>query len=166
MGTHVPRESLLKTIKPLAPAKLYEDIKRVLYQGSPARLVGKSSHENFLQFKRYGNHPTITNNVDRTLTIINKEERNNFLFALPCWLSRFLPHLHLTPQGLVMIEGKKDRLVFDGSFKFAHDTESVNSWTHKQHEPPLVFPQSFVAHLQRIYNLRISYICQKRGTKI
>ena len=56
-----------------------------------------------------------------------------------------------------MIEGKKDRLVFDGSFKFAHDTGSVNSWTHKKHEPPLVFPQSFVAHLQQIYNLRITY---------
>ena len=56
-----------------------------------------------------------------------------------------------------MIEVKKYRLVFDGSFKFDHDTGSVNSWTHKKHEPPLVFPQFFTCHLKRIYNLRITH---------
>ena len=131
MGTHLPSESLLNILKPLASEKLYEDVRLVLYQGSPAHLVGELSYDNFLQFKRYGNHPTITKNLERTLAIINKEERNNFLFTLTYWMSRFLPQLHLTPKGLVMIEGKKDRLLFNGSFKFAHNTGSVNSWTQK-----------------------------------
>ena len=91
------------------------------------------------------------------MAIINKEERNCFLFPLPCWLDRFIPHMHLTPQGLVIVEGKNDRLVFNGSYRINAESTCVNQWTHKSNEPTLEFPQAFHNHLQRIYNLRLSY---------
>ena len=91
------------------------------------------------------------------MALINKEEKNRFLFALPTWFTRFIPHLHLIPQALVISPGKNDRLIFDGSFAINADSEYVNNWTNKVNEPPLVFPASFIKHLTRIYNLRITY---------
>ena len=58
---------------------------------------------------------------------------------------------------MVMIEGGKDRLIFDASFPVDQDSQYVNVWTNKANEPPLVFPLSFHHHLTRIYNLRITY---------
>ena len=47
---------------------------------------------------------------------MNKEDRNQFIIPLPSWLTRFIRHLHITPQGLVIKPGKNDRLIWDGSF--------------------------------------------------
>ena len=55
------------------------------------------------------------------------------------------------------IPGKKDRLIFDGSFALHPHSGYVNKWTCKHNEPPLVFPAALTNHLRRIYNLRITY---------
>eukprot|EP00957_Ditylum_brightwellii_P180347 13738866-Ditylum_brightwellii.AAC.1 len=61
---------------------------------------------------------------------MNKEDRNCYLIPLPRWMTRFIPHLHVTPQGLIVKPGKNDRLVFDRSIKLNWNSHPVNSMTH------------------------------------
>ena len=157
VGDHLSRTTLLKRIKPLVDSPLFKDIARALTQRSPALLKGESSSSNFWDYKRYGNHTSVTADIDRTIASINKEEHNRFLLTFSNWLARFIPHLHLTPSGLVVKLGKKDRLIFGASFAVHHNSEYVNNWTNKANESPLVFPKALLTHLTRIYNLRISY---------
>jgi len=49
---------------------------------------------------------------------MNKEEKNEYIAVLPCWLERFIPNQNLTPYSLIIIPMKKDRLVFDSSLKY------------------------------------------------
>ena len=157
VGDHLQRTQLLRRLRTLIPSTLYYNIKRVLTYGSPAKFDGYSTNTNFWEYKRYGNHASVTQHVDNTLSILNKEERNKVLLPLPNWLARFIPHLHITPSAIVIIPRKKDRLIFDASFQIHKHSTFVNQWTNKHNEPPLVFPMALTHHLRRIYNLRITY---------
>ena len=161
MGDNLPRTQLLNRLRILILRKLYNDIKRVLIYGSPDKFNGYSTNTNFWEYKLYGNHTSVTQHVENTLAIINKEERNKFLLAFPNWLVRFIPHLHITPIAIVIIPGKKDRLIFHASFQMHKQSIYVNQWTHKSNEPPLVFSKALTNHLRRIYNLRITYFHQE-----
>eukprot|EP00957_Ditylum_brightwellii_P199529 15209706-Ditylum_brightwellii.AAC.1 len=68
--------------------------------------------------------------MDKVRKVMNKEDRNCYLIPFICWMTRFIPHIHVTPQGLIMKPGKNDRLVFDGSIKLKWDSKPVNSMTH------------------------------------
>ena len=108
------------TIKALKNAKcnqtIIDDLQRLLEKGSPNHMNASTTHQNFLDFFRYGNHSSTNQNMDKLMKAMNKEDKNQYLISLPNWLARFIPHLHVTPQGLVIKEGKNDRLVWDGSF--------------------------------------------------
>eukprot|EP00957_Ditylum_brightwellii_P060279 4577840-Ditylum_brightwellii.AAC.1 len=95
--------------------------------------------------------------MEKVRKVMNKEDRNCYLISLPCWMTRFIPHLHFTPQGLIVKHGKNDRLVFDGSIKLHWNLKPVNSMTHVKYEPEVIFGQALPKHLIRIWNLRISY---------
>ena len=79
-------------------------------------------------------------------------------------LERFIPHLHLSLQGLIIKEGKKDRLVFDGSFLVNPHSKCTNSFATRDNEIPLKFQYNFYKHLKQIYNLRITYPTTKLAT--
>eukprot|EP00957_Ditylum_brightwellii_P010895 825580-Ditylum_brightwellii.AAC.1 len=113
--------------------------------------------EIFLTYWRYDNHSTLEKNVDKVRKVMNKEDRNYYLIPFPCWMPRFIPHIHVTPQGLIIKPEKNDRLVFDGSIKLKWDSKPVNSMTHVRFEPEVTFGQALPKHLVRIWNLRISY---------
>ena len=65
-------------------------------------------------FFRYTNHSSIDKNIEKVLKAINKEDRNQYHISLPNWLARFIRHLHVTPQGLIIKDGENDRLIRDG----------------------------------------------------
>jgi len=75
----------------------------------------------------------------------------------PSWIARFIPNLHLTPQGLVIKPGKNDRLVFDGSHLIKFNSSCVNMFTNPNLEPKIRYGKAFQRHITRIWNLRISY---------
>eukprot|EP00957_Ditylum_brightwellii_P104731 7981559-Ditylum_brightwellii.AAC.1 len=68
--------------------------------------------------------------MDKVRKVTNKEDRNCYLIPFPCWMTRFIPHIHVTPQGLKINPGGNDRLVFDDSIKLNWDLKPVNSMTH------------------------------------
>ena len=62
-----------------------------------------------------GNNPSTAKHLDQVMKTMNKEHRNKFVVALPSWTWRFVPHLFITPQHNHVVEGKKDRLIYDAA---------------------------------------------------
>ena len=116
-----------------------------------------SSHSNFLDFFRYGNHSSILKDSEKTMKAMNKEDRNQYLISLPSWIARFIRHLHLTPQGLLCKPGKNDRLIWDGSFIPNWQAISINMMLTNETEPQIIYGSTFERHLESIWNLRITY---------
>ena len=96
--------------------EIVSDLENIFKVGCPMKMNASSTWNNFLDFLRYGNHTSIDHNVAKTLDTMSKEDRNQYVIPLPSWLSRFIKHLHVTPQGLLMKKDKNDRLIWDGSF--------------------------------------------------
>eukprot|EP00957_Ditylum_brightwellii_P171115 13026027-Ditylum_brightwellii.AAC.1 len=55
--------------------------------------------------------------MEKIRRVMNKENRNCYLLPLPCWITRFIPHLHVTPQELIVKPGKNDSDLWPGSAK-------------------------------------------------
>ena len=150
-----------KTIKILKDTKcndkVIKDLQRLFKTGSPNYMNATSTHKNFLDFFRYGNHSTIDSNIEKTLKTMNKEDRNQYLVSLPNWLARFIPNLHITPQGLVIKDGKNDRLVWDGSFIPHWSATCINMMLKHETEPEIIYGNSFQRHLEGIWNSRITH---------
>ena len=138
-------------------AKVVKDLKRLLEVGCPNHMNASSSHNNFLDFLRYGNHSSIDKNIEKTTKAMNKEDKNQYLIPLPCWLARFIRNLHITPQGLVVKPGKNDRLIWDGSFIPNWQATCINMMLPKDTEPEIIYGTTFMKHLNAIWNLRITY---------
>eukprot|EP00957_Ditylum_brightwellii_P150972 11495813-Ditylum_brightwellii.AAC.1 len=68
--------------------------------------------------------------MEKVRKVMNKEDRNCYLIPFPCWMTRFIPHIHVTTQGLMTKPVKNDRLVFDGPIELDWDSKPVNSMLH------------------------------------
>ena len=137
--------------------KVISDLQRLLDKGCPNKMNASSTHANFMDFFRYGNHSSIDKDVEKTKKAMNKEDRNQYLIPLPSWLTRFIYNLHVTPQGLLVKKGKNDRLVWDGSFIPHWQASCINMMLSTKTEPTIIYGTAFMRHLERIWNLRISY---------
>ena len=137
--------------------QVIKDLERLFCIGSPNRLNATSTHKNYLDYFRYGNHSSILKDEHKTLQAMNKEDRNQFLITLPSWIARFIRHSHLTPQGLLSKPGKNDRLIWDGSFLPNWDSTCINMMLSHETEPTIIYGDAFQRHLETIWNLRITY---------
>ena len=107
---------ILQSIKGLVPVDTFAHVERILTTGVPAVLHGYSSVKKFLEYWRCGNHILVNLNRAKIEKVMNKEDKHRYLLPLPCWLARFIPNLHISPQGLIIKLDKNDRLVFDASY--------------------------------------------------
>ena len=149
--------TLLKKLEDIAPDYLKKQIKDLFEVGAPTKIMGHSSRENFLRYYDYGNHASVLKTPDLIKKALNKEHKYKYVMCFPGWISRFVPHLHATPQGIVIKPGKKDRIIFDASIKLDYDSYCINMATDKNNEPDILYGEAFMKHLIRIWNLRISY---------
>lgn len=155
---HIDPQKLLARIKNIVPHKVYEELRLMLTTGAPAHINGSSTAENFETFLQYGNHSTVP--VEPTPQLqksILKEFKNQWVFMLPPWFARFIPNGHTTPHGLISKPHKKDRLVFDGSFTPLYNSICINMLTNKENEPEIKFQYTWIKHMTRIWNLRLTY---------
>ena len=157
VGAHMQVDRDQNEIRGVVPPDICANVDKLLRNGAPHRMYGHSSKRNFEIFKKYGNHSSILLKSEKILKVMNKEHKHQYAIALPCWIARFVPNLHLTPQGLVIKEGKNDRLIFDASFKPTYDSFNINMSTDPTTAPPIEYGSKFFLHLCRIWNLRISY---------
>ena len=74
-----------------------------------------------------------------------KDSRGGNTILLYPRLLLFIPHLHLTPQGMVDIDNpwKPEQPVFDSSFCPEIWCEAINDWVDKTTEGSFDFPGSF-----------------------
>ena len=111
-GEYMDSKATIKALENVkCNKKIIDDLQRLFEKGSPNHMNTSTTHKNFLDFFRYGNHSSTDQNMNKLMKAMNKEDKNQYLISLPNWLARFIPHLHVTPQGLVIKEGKNDRLV-------------------------------------------------------
>ena len=96
--------------------------------------------------------------MEKVEKTINKEESNKFVGVLPSWLENFIPHIHLTPQGLLVKPIKKHRLVFDAAFLTLPESTHINEFTKTEDEIDLECGQIFKKILKRICNLRMTHV--------
>ena len=74
------------------------------------------------KYREYKNHRSLSENEARAKSTLNKEDKRDFVLTFPAWMTDLIPDLHVNLQALVMIPGKKDRLVFDSSFMVDEDS--------------------------------------------
>ena len=150
-------KKIISNLQGIVPTRLLQEIKRLYTVGAPRFFSGHSTKENFWMYKRYGNHASITKKPTLIEKALVKEDKHRFALPFPGWLARFIPNLHLTPEGLIVKPGKNDRIIFDASFKINWNSENVNMWSDPKLEPEIFYGTTFERHLTRIWNLRISY---------
>lgn len=92
--------------------------------------------------------------MDATL---NKEERNCHIIPFPRYLVNASTVAHHVPQVLIQKEGKKDRLIWDGSTKLAPYDIVMNEIMPVDDEPEITFGLVHAAFLAWIWNMRISF---------
>jgi hypothetical protein len=138
---------------------LVEQYSRVMTLGCPNHFNATTTRNNALLYWRKGNHPSIRAKLSQVLSTMNKEERNNYVFHVPHWLWRFVPHCFITPQHILEKPVRKDRQTFNASRKYDWDSTPVNSMTSTPHGSELKCEFGNVREelLARAYNLRISY---------
>jgi len=157
INQHIDPELIRKKLKDIAPSYVVDYIYRSLVIGAPSKIYGHTTVSNFWKYMRYGNHVSITSRPELVEKTLNKEERNNYSLPFPSWTARFIPNLHVSPSGIIIKPGKKDRIIFDASYHVDALSFSPNDWTKASDEPPIYYGDALIRHLRRIWNLRITY---------
>lgn len=88
---------------------------------------------------------------------MNKNDRHCLSLCFPRSITDFNPNLHLTTQGILCKNRKNDRLILDGSFLVDETFKSVSMMVNTSNELELTYGATWYRHLQRIWNMRISY---------
>jgi len=86
---------------------LIEHYPRVMTVGCPNHFNATTTRENALLYWHEGNHPFIRAKLSQVQSTMNKEDRNNYVFHVPHWLWRFVPHCFITPQHILEKPGRK-----------------------------------------------------------
>lgn len=157
VAAHRDPDVILPQVEGLVPPKVYEDFERLLRFGAPAKYNEHGSREQFLEYRDYGNHKSLDQNPDAFRKAMNKEDKRDYVLTLPAYLKDFIPDLWLTPNGLLRIPGKKDRVIFDSSFLLHAYSRVYNYCVENDDEPDIIFGAAWSNYLRRIYNLRITY---------
>jgi hypothetical protein len=84
--------------------------------GAPAKFNEHGTRQQFLEYRDYGNHMSLTSNLTAFQQAMNKEDKQNYILTFPAYLKDYIPDLWLTPNGLIQIPSKKDRPIFDALF--------------------------------------------------
>eukprot|EP00957_Ditylum_brightwellii_P210646 15365213-Ditylum_brightwellii.AAC.1 len=148
---------ILNNIQSNLPPETFAEVERVFKVGSPNKLVAISTREKILTYQRYGNHSTLEKSMEKVRKVMDKEDRNCYCTPFPCWVTRFIPHIHVTQQGLILKPGKMIDLFFMVPLGY-WNSKAVNSMTHVKFEPEVTFVPALPKHLIRIWNLTISYL--------
>lgn len=162
-GNYVSAEhdvsSILASIQnyPTVPKVLVEQVCHFFTFGAPSYFNATNSKENFMTYLRYGNHHSIASNLSKVMKTMNKETKKCFSIRFPACIATFCQNCHVTPSGLIIKPGKNDCLIFDGSFLPNWSSISINQMQSPKFNPKIVYSTALLCHLERIYNLCISY---------
>jgi hypothetical protein len=92
---------------------------------------------------------------------MNKEDWKDHVLMLPAWLTEFISHLLIMPNGFVIKPKKNDHLVFHALFMLHMDSKPFNHYISLGDESDIIFGGSWIKYLTVVYNLRISHPCKE-----
>lgn len=144
------------------PAVDFDRAYRICTEGTPLAGNYQCSFESVQQRNVYDNHPGLQEELANVREKLAKEEAQSFHLALPRFLWRFLPGLHLSPFVWAWRKGK-GRLCVDPSSTIADDDDGAANARipapgidgREDECPPIYYSTAFQRHLTRIWNLRI-----------
>ena len=119
----------------------------------PAYLNAHSYQENFQAFAKYGNHTIMTKNIANVLNNIYNETKHYYTIPFSRWSILLCPNIHLTP--ILIKPGKKDRMIWDGSWLPFWWSVCINITQDQSRSPVIHFGTSFIKNSIRVWNLRI-----------
>jgi hypothetical protein len=139
---------------------------RLATQGAPLAGIFECAFSETAFRNLYNNHPPLAAVCDVVLQKFTEEEELSYHIALPRWLWRFMPGLHLSPLSWITRKGK-GRLICDSS-SLVGDETALHSGAPNlsipapgvsclDENPPVEYGSAFMRHLVRLWNLRITY---------
>ncbi len=157
-GSYRDVDDICAQLAPHVEPHLIAEFRRVMTMGGPALFNAETSRANTLLYWREGNDRSINQHESLVRKNMTKEMKNSFAFPLPSWIARFLKHIHLTPQ-CILLQKDKYRLIFNARQRHTPDAVSLNMMTstHLGHEMECAYGTVYRDIFIRLYNLRISY---------
>ena len=158
-GAYRDVEASVEKMRGLVDDDLLAHYARVMTFGAPSHFVAETTRANTLLHWRKNNHPSIMQDLDKTIKAMNKLEQHKFVIVLRSWIARFVPHIFFTPHHILKKAGKKDRLICDSSRRFTPTSVPINMMTSTRDGAELNCDYGRVLSriLIRIWNLRITY---------
>ena len=98
-------------LKAFLEPELLEAYKRVITSGASCHLFTETTRVISLLNLHKGNHKSIKENLDKVMSVMNKEEKNNYVIPLDAWLAKLIPHSFFTHQHLLQKAQKKDQRI-------------------------------------------------------
>ena len=154
-ATHRDAHAIINQVRGLISNEDLSHIERIITVGCPSYFNYEESDKNKEVFLKRARSVTLP--IDIVEKTLNKEERNSHIIPFPSFLVRASTTAHHVPQALIQKEGKKDRLVWDGSTKRSHDDIVMNELTPTDLEAMITFGAMYMAYLTWIWNLRITF---------
>ena len=142
----------------------YERAFRICTEGAPLAGHYECTFHAVQQRNLYDNHPGLQDELDNVRDKLAKEEAQSFHIALPRFLWRFIPGIHLAPFVWAWRKGK-GRLCVDPSSTISSDDDGAANDSipppgtegREDECPAIYYSTAFHRHLSRIWNLRIQY---------
>ena len=106
---------------------------------------------------RKGNQKSVTDFPEVIDKALNKEERHSHLATFPRWQVRHSWTARTTAQSVNLKNPDKPRVIWDGTSKSEAYENVMNEMTPTSLEPPVTYGHTKLAHIQHIYNTRVSY---------
>jgi hypothetical protein len=156
-GYHRDIQRTLLAVRPYITAEDYNHIERILLDGCPAELMFTESLDNKLKMIERGNSKSFDDHPELVKKAMNKEDRYSHLMPIDkdiCPASAYLRH---TIQTVVMMPGKNDCLVWDGTTTLLALDIVMNQVTPVNREAPITFGHVKIQLYIDIYNMRISH---------
>jgi len=156
-GQHRDIQRVLDSVKGHISDSDYAHIERILWSGCPAKLNFEEPSASKLRMLRRGNQKSFNDNPILVQKTLNKEDRYSHLLPMDALLCLFSPYVRHTSQGIVIKEGKNDRVVWDGSTKRDPTDTVMNEVTSVADEAEITFGNTKMEFYIDLYNMRISY---------
>ena len=147
----------LTAVEPHVSSDDYEHIKRVLTEGTPAKVNFWESTASKLEVMGFGNQQSYTSNPQIARELLNKEDKHSHLLPMNEMFCHLSPFLRQNSQGIVVKAGSDPRQVWDSSTQITPMMTVLNQVIDTDDEADITFglvEPSFLAH---IYNLRARY---------
>ena len=158
VNAHRNVPEMLRYLKGKIPDDVYDDCERIYKMGIPRHCNADSSEKNFQAFYKYGNHSSCDTDPQQSYKALVKDAKKGFVLPFDKRVIPFILNCHMTPQGMVDLDNKykSSRVIFDSSFRPAHDSVAINDMTHPSRENPVICVAIEEEFMKNLWDTRIS----------